>query len=67
MAVLMVRVGARRFFGSDSASASPSGLGGDRAFRKARVGGFQQEGPRHENAWRSDWVLQSYLKRTLPR
>ena len=74
-AVLGLRGGCRRFSASgsalSSASASASGSlavqGGDRAFRKARVGGFQQEGPRHENAWRSDWVLQSYLKRTLPR
>lgn len=36
-------------------------------FQRAREGDFRQEAPRHENSWSSDWVLQSFLNRHLPK
>ena len=39
----------------------------DVSFRKARMGNFRQEAPRHEHAWKSDSLLRSYIGRTLPR
>jgi len=39
----------------------------DASFKKARMGDFRQEAPRHEHAWKSDSLLRSYIGRTLPR
>ena len=36
-------------------------------FQEARVGGFRQEAPRHEHAWRSDPVLRAFLGRAIPQ
>ena len=38
-----------------------------RTFQEARVGGFRQEAPRHEHAWRSDSVLKGFLGRVMPK
>ena len=36
-------------------------------FQGARVGGFRQEAPRHEHAWRSDSMLRAFLGRAMPK
>ena len=36
-------------------------------FQVARVGGFRQEAPRHEHAWRSDSMLRAFLGRAMPK
>jgi len=43
---------------------APTGHG---QFSPGRPGDFTQPAPQHHNGWNSDWLLQSYMRRIIPR